>query len=110
MFGTFGHGVLKPHGHLISVSPDGNTDDAWDTVNCCHCGLPMVIRPGSGKVRGFCGRCGGIFCGPHCEECVPVEQYLENIEQGRPLDYRPIRVAVPAAPPGRILLPSDLSQ
>jgi hypothetical protein len=30
-----------------------------------------------------------------CAECVPVEQYLDNLEKGRPANYKPIRAYVP---------------
>ena len=60
------------------------------TLQCVHCGGHFPVQPGSGKVRGFCMRCRGPVCGPKCAECVPTEQLLENIEHGRPLDFRPI--------------------
>jgi hypothetical protein len=31
-------------------------------------------------------------CGRGCAACVPLEQYLENVEKGRPADYRPVVV------------------
>lgn len=69
------------------------------TLQCCHCGGHWVPRPGSGTVRGFCQNCNGPVCGPGCAACVPAEQMLENIEKGRPLDFRPVVVPVtfPAA-------------
>lgn len=60
------------------------------TLMCGHCGSHFEVRPGSGKVRGFCMNCARPVCGPGCEKCVPVEQMLENIEKGRPLDFKPI--------------------
>ena len=60
------------------------------TLMCCHCGQHFPFSPGSGKIRGFCMNCNGPICGPGCAKCVPVEQYIENIEKGRPEDYRPI--------------------
>lgn len=62
------------------------------TAQCCHCSRHFVIRPGSGRIRGFCQNCNGLVCGPGCVACVPTEVLLENIEQGRPLDFRPIIV------------------
>jgi hypothetical protein len=64
------------------------------TVQCGHCGGHWAPAPGSGRVRGFCQSCCRPVCGPGCAACVPVEVYLENIEKGRPDDYRP--VVVPA--------------
>lgn len=62
------------------------------TLSCCHCGGQWIPRPGSGVVRGFCQNCNGFVCGPGCAACVPVEQYLENMEKGRPDTFRPIIV------------------
>ena len=72
------------------------------TVQCVHCYAHFpeprlgnseedkLTRVGPGYQRGFCMRCGGFICGPCCAACVPAEQYIENIEKGRPEDYRPI--------------------
>lgn len=60
------------------------------TIQCCHCGGQWVPKPGSGIERGFCQNCNGFVCGPGCAACVNVEQLLDNIEKGRPLDFRPI--------------------
>ena len=65
------------------------------TYQCCHCGGHWVHEPGSGKLRGFCMSCGGHFCGPDCEACVPTEQLLENIEKGREENFRPTRIYIP---------------
>lgn len=62
------------------------------TMQCGHCGRHWIPRPGSGIVRGFCQRCMKPICGPGCESCRPVEVYLDNLEKGRPADYRPIIV------------------
>lgn len=64
------------------------------TVACVHCGMHFPVRPGSGKVRGFCTRCMGPVCGPGCAECVPIERRLDNEEAGKPPDYR--RILVPS--------------
>lgn len=65
------------------------------TRKCVHCGLHVLCEKGSGKVRGWCDRCNGFVCGPACFECVPEEQMLENIENGRLWNYRPIVASVP---------------
>jgi hypothetical protein len=67
------------------------------TFQCCHCGAHHRIRPGSGILRGWCHRCSAFFCGPSCEPCVPTEQMIENIEQGRPLDFHPVRIKASGA-------------
>lgn len=45
---------------------------------------------------GFCTRCNRPTCGKGCEECVPQEQLLENMEAGHPFHraklIRPARV------------------
>jgi len=68
------------------------------TLQCVHCGRHFHLRPGSGRVRGYCARCNGPICGPGCAECVPAEQQIENLEAGRPLHFRPVRVAVQRFP------------
>ena len=95
----------RGNGVLISTPLDSDRVTVQDTAQCCHCGRNWVVKPGSGRKRGLCLRCNGITCGSaRCDACVPLEQRLENVESGRPEDYRPIRATVPAAPPGKILL------
>lgn len=87
-------------GVLISTPQGGGPAVARDTVACCHCGRHWVWEPGSGRVRGWCLRCAGLTCGsPRCCACVPVEQWLENVEAGRAADFRPILGRVEAEPP-----------
>jgi hypothetical protein len=80
------------HGVITITEPDKPVIEAA-TLCCCHCGKHWVPQPGSGRIRGFCQNCCGPVCGPGCADCVPVEQYLENIEQGRPENYKPIIVS-----------------
>jgi predicted RNA-binding protein with PUA domain len=54
-----------------------------------------VPKPGSGIERGWCQNCAGPVCSRACAKCVPVEQYLSNLEKGMPEDFRPVTVAVP---------------
>lgn len=85
---------MRESGTIIVVDP--GTDKPLlevGTLQCCHCGGHWIPAPGSGRIRGFCQRCHGPVCGPGCAECVPVEQYLENVEQGRPEWFRPIVVS-----------------
>ena len=91
MAGDKKHTTLHPAGYVEITSPDGVS--ASDTLQCVHCGGHWQIIPGSGRVRGWCGRCNGPTCGPRClvgADCVPVEQLLENMEHGRSYDYRQI--------------------
>lgn len=82
-------------GELTITTEDGCR--RLGTRQCAHCGCHWIVRPGSKTIRGFCMCCNGFVCGPLCAgKCIPTEQLLENIEQRRPLDYRPIRVNVPS--------------
>lgn len=78
----------------VTISDPGADKPLFEaaTLCCCHCGGHWLPQPGSGKERGWCRNCAGYVCGPGCVECVPVEVMLENIEQGRPLHFRPILV------------------
>jgi len=79
---------------------------AFKTLRCQHCGMHWIVMPGSGRRRGWCMSCNGPTCGKaECDACVPTEQQLENIEAGRDLLFRPIRVGIHAAYPSEILLP-----
>ncbi len=71
-------------------------------VCCVHCGDSWVWQKGSGRKRGWCTRCNGLCCGAeHCVSrgCVHWRQQLDNLEKGRPLDYKPISVLVPGNVP-----------
>ena len=83
----------REHGRIIVCDP-GSDKPILEvaTLQCCHCGGHWFPQPGSGRVRGFCTRCMGPICGPGCAECVPEEQLLENLEKGRPANWRPISV------------------
>lgn len=80
--------MLKPHGHVV------NGKKQSDTWQCCHCGAHHVYVKGSGKLRGYCGRCNGNFCGPKCETCKTQEQRCDAVEQGIRLDQLPVVVGV----------------
>jgi hypothetical protein len=83
---------MKEKGRIIVVDPGADRPlDEFATAQCVHCGAHFPIRPGSGKIRGFCFRCNGPVCGPACAACVPAELQLDNLEAGRPVDFRPIR-------------------
>ena len=66
------------------------------TLRCCHCGCHFPAVPTKG--RGWCFNHGAPICGVGCLVCVDVELMLENIEKGRPLDFRPVVVPVSLAP------------
>ena len=86
--------------HNTQLSPAGfifiDGKETAQTLKCCHCGFQWVVVRGSGRVRGWCSMCNSVTCGPKCSgKCVPEEQMLENIEQGRPADFMPVQVNVP---------------
>ena len=72
--------AAKPSGHITVSGPEGLVEA--DTLQCVHCGGHWVVSPGSGKVRGYCGKCNGPVCGPGGSGCVPFEKRLEIVEGG----------------------------
>jgi hypothetical protein len=69
--------VRNPHGGIML---DGI--HVADTLSCCHCGFVWIPMKGSGRVRGFCTKCGGVTCGPECQaNCIPMEKGLEILER-----------------------------
>lgn len=91
-------------GVLVSQAYEGGPEQQVDLCQCCHCQAVFPYVRGSGAVRGWCMRCGGITCGNHlCDVCVPWQQLIANLEAG--MDYeaarrhRPIVASVPAAVP-----------
>ena len=83
-------------GHITVCDPGADKPImVAGTLQCCHCAKHWVPQPGSGRVRGWCMNCNGPVCGPACAKCVPIEQYLENVEKGRAEDFRPTQIFVP---------------
>lgn len=99
----------------VTFHGDGRPAHEVACAACVHCGAVIPHKPvrklidvvytadqaaeleRQGKtMRGFCMACGGPVCGPGCAACVPVEQYLENLERGLPDDHRPTTVGVSA--------------
>jgi hypothetical protein len=76
------------------VTVFGDKTEELPTLRCVHCGGHWTVRPGSGRVRGFCQNCMGPVCGPGCAACVPVDLMLTNLEVGRAWDYVPVVVPV----------------
>lgn len=56
-----------------------------------------MIVPPSGRLEArWCQSCAGPVCmKPDCLDCIPTDLLLENIEKGRPLNFRPIVASVP---------------
>lgn len=47
-------------------------------------------------------RCNALTCGnDRCNVCRPVEALLENLEAGRPEDFRLVMASVPGIIPGK---------
>lgn len=69
-------------GYIQSLDPDGHSDDG-ETLMCVHCQMHWMVKPGSGKQRGWCWNCGGPTCGKQgCEtRCIPFEKAIENSER-----------------------------
>jgi hypothetical protein len=82
---------------IVSKGRASDFEIQTDQVMCCHCGKFWTWQVGSGRARALCGRCGGISCGPMCPvwpNCVPYEEYIANIEAGRPVwTERPVKVS-----------------
>lgn len=69
-------------GHIIVTNESGFWEA--DIRTCCHCGLPWIVVPGSGRIRGRCYLCGADHCGaPRCWEHSPIEKRLDGVESGR---------------------------
>ena len=77
--------MRNPGGYLLITSPDAVVER--DTFTCCHCGRVVIVRPGSGKERGWCLFCGKPTCGrKECSSgCVPFEHRLEAWENSQRL-------------------------
>lgn len=87
---------VRMRGTLISTPIDSDKVVQRDCVQCVHCSRVWLWEPGSGRRRGYCLRCNGITCGrPLCDNaCMPILQMIENMEAGRPWDWRPVTVYV----------------
>jgi hypothetical protein len=80
-------------GSMIVTDIDSGQDLTCDVISCAHCDFTWQYLPHSGRTRGQCGLCHKYVCGrPFCNvlQCTSREQRLENLEKGRPLDWKPI--------------------
>lgn len=80
-------------GVLLSTDKETGKTTGRELRTCCHCQHTWIHHPGSGRLRGFCTNCAGHVCGlPACvaRGCVHFERFIENIEKGLPLDFKPI--------------------
>lgn len=69
-------------GEIVISDPDKDKPLlVLGTIQCGHCGCHWVPQPGSGKVRGICGKCHQPVCSRECgERCIPQEKLMEIIE------------------------------
>jgi len=53
-----------------------------ETLQCCHCGMHWMRKPGWGTIRGYCLKCNAVLCGKQecMETCRPFEKWLEEVE------------------------------
>ncbi len=71
--------IKTPDGYMVTTYFDGNTAEEYDTRQCAHCGMHWRIVRGSGRIRGFCGRCCKDTCGAQeCDQCVPYQMRVEE--------------------------------
>ena len=84
--------TLRDNGLMTFINPSKDKPLLeLKTIQCVHCGGHFSPVKNNGYPKGgFCWRCNGPICGPNCLECIPEDLYLENIEKGRPDNYRPI--------------------
>lgn len=90
------------HGVFITRDPETDRIEEVPTTQCCHCGAHFEhprfgtseADKRSRKGRGYCHKCNGYVCGRGCEQCIPEEARLENLEAGRPELTMP-RIIVP---------------
>jgi hypothetical protein len=94
--GRKGGRYVRTSGHVITEYHDGRPARIDETVQCVHCQRHRVYTPATLKKDwAWCMLCAGTVCNrPECaDRCVPAEQELENLEQGRPEGYRRIIVS-----------------
>lgn len=86
----------RNHGGTILI--DG--EEVAQTLCCCHCNKHFLNVRIPGKARGWCMNCEKPVCPDvACDECVPFMQKIENMEQGRPIGFKPTWAHVTVDPP-----------
>ena len=80
---TLLHLNSRASGEFRVVSQEtGRATDEGQTLSCVHCQRTWVVKPGSGRARGWCMKCNGPTCGGQaCQTCVPFERQLAIIER-----------------------------
>lgn len=73
----------KASGYIIMDDGNGPIETAC-TIQCCHGGEHFISVKGSGTLRSFCLKCGGVTCGrPQHVEHYDYRQKLEDYESGK---------------------------
>lgn len=68
----------------VSVSEPDKPTREYRSFVCCHCNKIIIVKPGSGRQRGFCFQCMKPNCGVKpCDRCRPWEAKLEAAEGRR---------------------------
>ena len=76
----------KLKGLLLFTPEDSDKVVEQHTITCCHGAHVFIIRPGSGKERGWCFMCNASTCGrKECDSalngCIPFEKKIEAKER-----------------------------
>lgn len=100
--------VLLNAGCILWTPHDGSAPWEEPVTMCAHCQRVLVYRKGSGGSLATCPNCrtregtASIICG----DCVRLKRacdyryMIENMEAGRPDDWRPVYVLVSGVPRG----------
>jgi hypothetical protein len=73
----------KASGYIIMDNGNGPVETAA-TLQCVHCNKHFISIKGSGTIRAFCLKCGGVTCGaPVCHEHYDFRKKLDDYEQGK---------------------------
>ena len=64
----------------VVISGD-NGRQSLKTYQCCHCSKHWIVKPESGRLRGYCTSCKKVTCGAkRCNVCLPFEAKLDYAE------------------------------
>lgn len=85
--------TVRTSGYVITEYPDGRPAKIDETIQCRHCQRHRIYKRRTlARDWAWCVKCSGPVCNrPECaDRCVPAEQEMENLEQGRPEGWRRI--------------------
>ncbi len=86
------HTLRRPSGQIIISLPETDRLQEGDTVQCVRCGRHGL----PGQVSGWdMLQNGPLLCHQHCPlneaQGLTHQQLIDNLENGRPASWRPIR-------------------